>query len=233
MEDFQRALLPTSHPQSCRGKEILIIAQTFDMAKEHLYSLRKIIMNSKNFRKFLITNPDNFLLKTETTKASILYIANPENPNKPTRIIARGPRASSIWSWKEVKHIHMSDVAATNQIDDSHLFGVAFSRLANTNGSMLIETPPMGQRGTVWEIYKQSTLEGDENYEAAKFHVRKISANEAVSTGVISHEFLDQEKERRGVLFGQLYECEFMNPYTSWYTEDMIQYDNSPDYLEF
>ena len=226
MEDFQRAILPSSHPLSCRGKEILIIAQTFDMAKEHLYTLRKIIMNS-SFKDFLITIPTSFLLKTETTKASVLFIANPENPNKPTRIIARGPRASSIWSWKEVKHIHMSDIVATNQIDDSQLFGAAFSRLANTDGSLLIETPPIGQRGYVWEIYKQSTLEDDENFEAGKFHLRKIPAAEAVFAGVISQKFLDQEKERRGILYAQLYECEFVNPFNTWYDDSLFQYDRN------
>ena len=188
-------------------------------------------MNSDYFRKFLITDSSGVILKTETTKASILYLLNPENPGKPTRIIARGPRASGIWSWKEVKHIHMSDVAAINQIDDSQLFGVAFSRLANTDGSMIIETPPMGQRGSVWDIYNQSKLEGDENYESAKFHIRQINAQEAVNSGVISQKFLDQEKERRGVLYGQLYECDFVNSYTSWYTDDLIQYDNNPIYV--
>ena len=226
MEDFQRSILPSTHPLSCRGKEVLIIAQTFDMAKEHLYTLRKIIMNSDNFKNFLITEPGNFLLKTETTKASVLFIANPENPNKPTRIIARGPKASGIWSWKEVKHIHMSDVAANNQVDDSQLFGAAFSRLANTNGSILIETPPMGQRGTVWDIYKNSTLENDGNSTLTKFHIRKVTSSEAVNAEVISQKFLDEERERQGILFGQLYECEFLNPSNTWYTEDLFQYDS-------
>jgi hypothetical protein len=34
----------------------------------------------------------------------------------------------------------MSDVAVTNQVDDSGLFAAAFSRLANTNGTLTIET---------------------------------------------------------------------------------------------
>ena len=38
----------------------------------------------------------------------------------------------------------MSDVAVQLAKDDSGFFGAVFSRLANTNGSMLIETPPRG-----------------------------------------------------------------------------------------
>jgi hypothetical protein len=123
----------------------------------------------------------------------------------------------------------MSDVAAVDQVDDSGLFGAAFSRLANTNGSILIESPPRGQRGKVWEIYKASKLKGDEDYEEAKFKVREYEAQRAVDAGLITQEFLDQEKIRLGPLYGMFYECEFINPYTSWYTEDMFKFDNDPD----
>ena len=49
----------------------------------------------------------------------------------------------------------MSDIAATNLVDDSGLFAAAFSRLANTDGSLIIETPPRGARGRVYEIFEQ------------------------------------------------------------------------------
>ena len=40
-----------------------------------------------------------------------------------------------VWSVEEYKfRIHMSDIAATNLVDDSGLFAAAFSRLANTDG---------------------------------------------------------------------------------------------------
>jgi len=232
MEDFQRTILPLEHPLSCRGREILIIAQNQRMAEEHLRTLERMIINSENFRYFLITKPQEGMLRTELTKASMLYIYNPSNPTKPSRIIALGPQASGIWSWKDVKHIHMSDVAAVDMIDDAPMFGAAFSRLANTNGTMLIESPPRGQRRKVWEIYKQSELQGDEIFESAKFKIRKIQAVQAVQTSLMNEEFLEQEQVRLGPLYPMFYECEFINPYTSWYTQDMINYDNDPD-IEF
>ena len=233
MEDFQRAILPISNPMSCRGREILLIAQKYEMAKEHLNTLYNMVVNSEMYRDFLIEKPVE--LKTrrgkERSKANMLYIYNPDNPAKPTRIIALGPRASGVWSWKNVKHIHMSDVAAVDQVDDSQLFGAAFSRLANTNGSILIETPPRGQRGKVWEIYQQSELTGDDEYEGAKFLVRRIPAEMAVQAGLITQEFLDSEKIRLGPLYGMFYECDFINPYTTWYTPELFEYDNNPDYV--
>jgi len=233
MEDFQKAILPIEHPLSCRGREILIIAQNQRMAEEHLRTLQRMIVNSESYSNFLITQPSGGILRTEVTKTMMLYIHNPSNPNKPTRIIALGPHASGIWSWKNVKHIHMSDVAAIDQVDDTPMFGAAFSRLANTGGSMLIESPPRGQRGKVWDIYKQSELTGNDIYEAAKFKVRKIPADMAVDAGLIDQRFLEEEQVRLGPLYPMFYECEFINPFTSWYTEDMINYDNAPDYVEW
>lgn len=48
IEDFQKAIT------TCKGKEILVIAQDTDHAKDHLYTLRKLISNSKKYSKFLI-----------------------------------------------------------------------------------------------------------------------------------------------------------------------------------
>jgi hypothetical protein len=220
LEDFQKAVLPIEHPLSCMGKEILIIAQTADMAKEHLYTLRKMVLNSKKYAPFLISKASSLVLRDEVTKATVMYVKNPNNVHKPTRIIALSPSERSVWSWKEVKHIHMSDVAVNQSVDDSGLFGASFSRLANTNGSMIIESPPRGQRGQIWEIYQASKLKGDEEHETAKFKVREISAESAVDNGLMTQEFLNQERVRLGVLYAQYYECAFLNPYTSWYDEN-------------
>lgn len=95
------------------------------------------------------------MLKEEKSKVSVAYIKNPDNSLKPSRIIALGASEGSVWSWKNVSKIQMSDIAATNLVDDSGLFAAAFSRLANTDGSLLIETLPKGARGRVFEIFEQ------------------------------------------------------------------------------
>lgn len=229
MEDFQKAILPKDDPLSCRGKEILIIAQTLDHAKNHLYTLRKMILNSAKYSRFLITKPTELVLRDEVTKITVLFIKNPDNPFKPTKIIARGTNEAGVWSWKDVKHIHMSDIAINKAIDDSGLFGASFSRLANTRGSFHIETPPRGQRGTVWDIFKKSKLEQQpkDDREISKFKINMIPSDYAVQSGLITQEFLDEERERLGALYGQYYECDFINPETSWYENDLFKHDDN------
>ena len=120
LEDFQDSIT------RYKGKDILIIAQTQYHANEHLRTMKNLILNSEKYRPFLITNPSELLLKEEKTKVGVAYIKNPTNVYRPTRIIALGASEGGVWSWKNVSKIHMSDIAATNLVDDSGLFAAAF-----------------------------------------------------------------------------------------------------------
>lgn len=219
MEDFHHSIT------NCRGQEILIISQSLDLAKDHLYTLRKMIRGSKKYSQFLIDKPNDFLLRDEVTKVMTLYIRNPDDPFKPTRIIGLGPRPGSIWSWKEVAHIHMSDIAAAPLIDDSEVFGAAFSRLANTNGTILIESPPRGPSGKLYEIYENSKLKKTNSLEG-QFKIYEIPAIMAVQAGLISQEFLDAEQQRLGPMYPMYYECDFYNSSTTWYKPELFDYDD-------
>lgn len=219
MEDFHHSIT------NCRGQEILIISQSLDLAKDHLYTLRKMIRGSKKYSQFLIDKPNDFLLRDEVTKVMTLYIRNPDDPFKPTRIIGLGPRPGSIWSWKEVAHIHMSDIAAAPLIDDSEVFGAAFSRLANTNGTILIESPPRGPSGKLYEIYENSKLKKTNSLEG-QFKIYEIPATMAVQAGLISQEFLDAEQQRLGPMYPMYYECDFYNSSTTWYKPELFDYDD-------
>ena len=84
----------------------------------------------------------------------------------------------------------MSDIAATNLVDDSGLFAAAFSRFANTDGSLIIETPPRGARGRVYEIFEQ-IQKGE-----SEFSLHIVTADQAVQSGLISAEFLNAERQR-------------------------------------
>jgi cellobiose-specific phosphotransferase system component IIB len=187
-----------------KGKDILIIAQTTSHANEHLRTLKNLILNSEKYRQFLITNPSELLLKEEKSKVSVAYIKNPDNPLRPSRIIALGASEGSVWSWKNVSKIHMSDIAATSLVDDSGLFAAAFSRLANTDGSLIIETPPRGARGRVYEIFEQ-IQKGE-----SEFSLHIVKADQAVQAGLISADFLIAERQRLGPLYPQYYAAEFI-----------------------
>jgi hypothetical protein len=204
MMDFQLAVLPSSNPRSCRGYDQLVIAQTIQHAREHLYTLRKLVLDSSKYRPWLITKSRDTVLKDEATKVTVLYIRNPENENRPSRIIGLGlNNAGSILSWKNVKHVHVSDPTAAEG-DYAPAINAAMTRLANTAGSMIIETVPAGPQGRVYELFQQSKT------SQSAFRVFEIPASAAVKAGVISQEFLDAEKLRLGALYSQYYEARFV-----------------------
>ena len=202
LEDFQIALT------KAKGFDILIIAQTQAHANEHLRTLKNLILNSEKYKQFLITNPSELLLKEEKTKVGVAYIKNPDNALHPTRIIALGSSESQIWSWKNIKHIHVSDITASKLVDDTSLFAAAFSRLANTDGTMLIETPPRRPVGKVYEIYEKYYINKE---HSDLFDITIVTAQDAVNTGLITSEFLTAERERLGPLYSQFYEAEFLS----------------------
>lgn len=211
LEDFQRAITVA------RGKDILIIAQSQRHANEHIRTLKYLVINSQKYSKYLIINASDIAhFKEEKSKLHVCYIKNESNPAQPTRIIGLGANESGVWSWKNVQHIHMSDIAASNIKDDSGLFAAAFSRLANSGGTMLIESPPRGPRGTLYDIYVKSKLRQshDDSVEQdsaeSQFKIFEVPAREAVQARLISQSFLDAEKKRLGSLYRQYYEGQFI-----------------------
>jgi hypothetical protein len=202
MEDFLRAIT------TCKGREILVIAQTIDKARDHLYTLRRMILNSKKYKPYLILRRTELLLPDEVTKITVLFIQNPDNLSQPTKIIGLGGNEASIWSFKEVKHIHMSDIAVITKKDYSGVINAAMTRLANTDGTMIIETPPYGPRGKVYEIYMQSKLAKGDSVEG-QFKLFTIPAREAVAANLITQEFLEGQKVELGSQYAAYYEAEF------------------------
>ena len=207
-EVFQHAIT------DCRGYELIVLAQTLQHAREHLYTLRKRILSSAKYHLYLMTKYTEAVLRDEVTKVTALYIRNPDDPHRPTRIIGLGANEASLWSWKEVKFIHISDIAVVNKTDYSGVISAAMTRLATTSGSMIIESPPYGPSGKLYEIYKQSKLlkedkQAQESPEG-QFWVTTITAREAVAAGIIKQDFLDGERVRLAHLYPAYYEAEFM-----------------------
>lgn len=216
LRDLQHAM------KHYRGKEILIIAQSQQHANEHIRSIKYMMLNSERYRRFLIRSSEEMPFKEEKTKVGMAYIYNPDNPYLPTRIIGLGSNEASVWSWKNVAHIHMSDIAAAKIKDDSGLFAVAFSRLANTNGTMIIESTPRGQRGMIYKIWKASQ-DRQADVPEGSFKVYTIPYREAIEAGVMSEEFIAGEREHLGAMFPMYYECEFLAEGTAWYPPDMLR----------
>lgn len=226
MEDFQKAITKD------RGRQILIISQTLPHAKEHLYSLRKMILGSEKYSKFMITKPTEVLLKDEITKVHVLFLHNPLNPYNPTRVIGLGPKEAGVWSWTNVGGIHMSDVAAISQVDDSGLYGAASSRLANTMGWLSIETPPRGQRGFAYKLYTENKIPDPDPRKALdQFKVYEFGYLHGIASGIITAEYIEEQRKDLGVKFGQYFDCQFLSDANSWYSAGYFDDLNKEDLL--
>ena len=199
------------------GNEKIVTAQKLDMAKEHLYTLKNMILNSKIFSRFLITKPTKYLSKDEVTKTTMLFIHNPYFPSKPTRIIAVGASAGSTVSWKRVDFALISDIAASSRSYDQILNGL-FTRLAITRGKMVIETiPSLSTMGRVYEIY----INAKKNVNGFKWF--KFPVEVAIKAEIVSQEQIDGERERLGAFFPLFYGAEFLAVGGNVFTPAQIQ----------
>ena len=121
LADFQLAILPSSNPLSCRGFDQLVISQTKELAKEHLLSFHRMILRSKKFSRFLMDKPveideenDSHLkyrnvMRDEKSKTAVIYVRNPEDETRPSRIIALG--ADNQGSIESRPNIHRLNIA--------------------------------------------------------------------------------------------------------------------------
>jgi hypothetical protein len=198
------------------GNEKLVICQTQQMAKEHLYTLRQLLLGSENFKHTLIMRPGKYLLKDEVTKVTQLFVHNPYNPSKPTRIIGLGASAASSVSWKNVDFIYVSDItkAAT---DYTEVIDGAFTRLAMSRGKFVIETIPRGPRGKVYSLW-QDAVAGKNDFKWFKYPVEI-----AIKAGLVSQQFIDEERRRLGPFFTEYYGAEFISVGGNVFRADLIQ----------
>lgn len=188
----------------CSGFELLIIAQNLNMSKNHLYTLRKLIRDSNKYKKFVIGEPTEGLLRDEVTKVTQLFLHNSKNPSQPTRIIAIPASGGNAISWRAVKFVYISDITASQQ-DYSETLSGAFTRLANSQGYFLLETIPGDPIGPVYDLWLNSRSNTN-----SEFWIRQYPTTMAVDFGLVSQEFLDAEKGRHGTLYSKFYDAQFL-----------------------
>lgn len=189
----------------CAGYQALIMAQGQDLSREHLYTLHKDVLNSEKYADFIISigDRDVNLLRGEKSRITELFLRNPFNPKKPTRIIALPTTLSKSVTWKEVKYIMVSDITVSTK-DYTPILKSLYTRLAMTRGYYVIETIPNGPRGEVYDIWLRNKAHGSKD-----FQVKEYPIGYAIEAGVVSKEFIEEERERQGLDFARLYECSF------------------------
>jgi len=230
LDDIQSRLLPEN-----AGYDLLIGAQTDVHAYEHIKDIKRMMRLSDKYRKYLVEKRSN---------AHTITIENPYYPSAETRIIALGSSERATYSWKKVNKIHLSDVSLMHLEGQKNYFGGLYSRLANTDGQIKIETIPNGQAGEVYRIWlayqqqkigaqvlvtpdQQASFADDPNKVGTTFHVMEIMAEQARNAGLITQKFLDQQRKELGELqYQKLYGCKFIGTGNQWYTPDMFHTGN-------
>lgn len=231
LEDFQSRLLPEH-----AGHDLLLVAQNQKMANEHLLDLKKLVRQSLKYSQFMIERPDFELFQEEKSKLATMYIRNPFNPKRPSRIMALGGSEASAYSWKNVDWIHMSDVSQLTSKNQKLFFGALFSRLANTNGVAKIESIPGSKNGEVYRLWQLANGENLERFEdnadlaedpfdmSSTFMSFKVTIDDGIQTGVITEEF---KAKMKAILddytFRQLFMAEFVEDENQWYQEDWLK----------
>ena len=227
LELFQSRLLPEE-----AGFDCLLVAQNQKIANMHLLDLKKIIAQSGKYSDFMIRRPDIELFKEEKTKLEALYVRNPYMPSRPSRIIALGSSAPSGFSWKHINRIHMSDISLIKKMEETEFFAALYSRLANTNGVMKIESIPSAKYGEFYRLWKaanqqeytqleEEVLVQDPKDFLTSFTPMELDWKVAVEHGVITQAYIDQAKKDLGEIeFGRKFECKFTEDSSQWYKEE-------------
>lgn len=204
------------------GFDILVTSQKFALAKEHLREARRFLRESKTLRKTVLYQGP-LEMRDERTKVESIYVQSPLS-SRASRLIAVPFSVTSLESWMRVGHVHASDVAVNKYREDAEVFGAMFSRVATTDGTITIETIPGGQRGTVYNLWR------DDPYIWKKAFPYDLG----VQAGLITEEFIEEERKRWGMLFPALYEAVFLPSLNAAYPASLADATFSEQYdLEF
>lgn len=207
----------------CRGMELIINAQSDEQAKTHAQDLRRIILNSKYCDYLIGSMVTKFgLLKDEVTKIHRIYLHNPDRPKLPTQIIITGMSPGALLSHKRVAFIWSSDITISEMIParQQQVWAAMLSRLANSQGSIIVECPARAPSGPVydtWERYERQIENKEKLNPKQDFHCFKFKYDLGIRDGFFTEEFIVAERRRFGTTFGTFYEADFFASGATWY----------------
>ena len=204
--DFQLAVLPSSHKISTRGYDTMLLAPTKPQAIEILRDFRRRALESKRYSPFILDKPaeiDEYgslstkaILRDEKSKTEAIYIKNPEDPIRPSRIIALGAgNPGSLESWPNFKHLHITDITASRK-DYKEALEIALTRIANTDGTVVIETIPGKPYGSIYDWAQRYRGIPESELQKGDFCYVEVTAEQAVAAGVMPKDFLEGERRR-------------------------------------
>lgn len=111
----------------------------------------------------------------------------------------------------------MSDVVAAQIADDESVYAAAKSRVAKTNGTWIIESPPRGTNNyyySMYEMYKDNT--------DPDVYVKVIHIDDAIKYKITTREFIESERKRLGCLSFQFYGSQFLEGGGNFFSMESI-----------
>ncbi|MBI3639691.1 MAG: hypothetical protein HY223_05180 [Thaumarchaeota archaeon] len=219
--------------RDCRGMELIINAQSDEQAKTHAHDLRQILLGSAKYRDYLIQS--NFtalgLLKDEVTKVRTIWIHNPDNLKRPTKIIIVGMSPGALLSHKKVAFEWSSDITISDRTPEqqNRVWAALLSRVANSQGPVIVECPARAPSGPVYDEYDRFQKNLDDKTKKSKirkkhaFHVEIYGYELGLRDKFFTKDFIEAEKIRLGPLFGTFYNADFFASGSTWYKREHFE----------
>ena len=193
----------------CKGFQILLLAQRYEMALENMRRLQRIVRGSN-----VLASTVN---ESKTRYDKLVNIFGSE-------IIAVPASASAIRGYPRIKHVFIDEPSHFGLLDDEDILAAASSRLANTNGTMDLCSTPRGQRGFFYRIVISA-----ETIKNFPWKVFRLPYTVALGK-LINQDFIDEERLARGPLFPQEYEAEFLTSSSAAIPQEYLDPTNLDDY---
>ncbi len=219
--------------RDCRGMELIINAQSDEQAKTHAHDLRQILLGSNKYRDYLIIKDFSALglLKDEVTKVRTIWIHNPDNLKRPTKIIVVGMSPGALLSHKKVAFIWSSDITISDRTPEqqNRVWATLLSRVANSQGPVIVECPARAPSGPVYDEYDRFMRTEEQKGKKSRtkkkfnFHVETYGYEIGEAQGLFTKEFIESEKIRLGPLFGTFYNGDFFASGSTWYKREHFQ----------
>jgi len=226
-----------------RGREIFLVCQNEDKAVYQLGRLKKMLRESPTFSRWLVERPPRDMLghimRDVNSTLDKAVIWNPDAPTRPSVIWAVGINdVGPLVSNANVGHIHMSDISTAKATDMkiSESFAAARSRLVNTRGTMVVESPPSGNRGMmakiIYSVIDDLGLDGEpepdgRRYMTERWLLRRLGYRLGIEHGLFTQEVIDAERSGPDGLtpgeFARFYEASMATDDESAFDRDDVR----------
>ena len=149
VRDFMMLLKP-----EYAGGRVLFVLPVEKLGMAILLEFRKLLAES-NISEYYIRKPTSDMLEGEKSNMHTLFIKNPYDPSRASRITVMGFSEALAFSWSDVVGVHVSDPGQIKAIEQENFFNGLYSRLAVSEGFFIMEGPcGKARRGHFWKVCK-------------------------------------------------------------------------------